>query len=434
MATPTLMIAAPGSGSGKTTVTLGILRALKRSGMEAGSFKVGPDYIDPGFHQAASGRVCFNLDGWAMRPETLEHLYLRACFEADLVVGEGVMGLFDGSGAGTGSTADLAAALEAPVILVVDAAAQAGSAAALVHGFATWRADVRVAGVIFNRVGSDAHETLLREACEPLDLPVLGCLRRDPGLVLAERHLGLVQAREHGDLEGFIDRAADAIEKAIDLDALKALAISPPIGTEERLPAYVPGQRIAIAHDAAFTFTYPHLLRDWRAAGAEVYPFSPLNNERPDFSVDACYLPGGYPELYAGQLAAAETFKEGMQSLAGGGRQVIGECGGYMVLGRGLVDREGTRHEMCGVLDLECSFEERKLHLGYREVRLLIDCPLGKAGLRMRGHEFHYATIQSEKTDKPVFSVKDAKGKSMGRMGQRRRNVIGSFIHIIDHI
>src|SRR5262245_11293183 len=281
-----LIIAAPASGSGKTVVTLAILRALTRAGVRVNSFKVGPDYIDPAFHAAATGRPCPNLDPWAMRPPTIARVLERLVDDADLIVGEGVMGLFDGASDGTGSTADVAAMTGWPVILVVDVRGQAASAAALLRGFASHRADVGVAGVIFNRVGGEGHADILRRAVAPLGLPILGCLPRVEQLKLPERHLGLVQAAERADLPAFLEAAADIADQYLDLRQLRALArvARAPGATAAngRAPGLAPlGQRIAVARDVAFAFAYPALLQQWRSSGAELSFFSPLVDETP---------------------------------------------------------------------------------------------------------------------------------------------------------
>ncbi|MDX1575457.1 MAG: cobyrinate a,c-diamide synthase, partial [Kiloniellales bacterium] len=414
-----LIIAAPASGSGKTLVTLALLRHLRRAGVAVGSAKVGPDYIDGAFHRAAGGRPCFNLDTWAMRPETLRAIAGRAGEGAELVLAEGVMGLFDGApteGPGPdGSTADLAAATGWPVVLVVDARGMGASAAALVQGYAGFRDGVRVAGVVFNRVGGPGHGEILRQACAPLGIPVLGALPRRPELDLPDRHLGLVQAGEHGELEELLDRAAAWVADAVDVDGLLALARpaafpdAPGAKTVDALPPL--GQRIAVARDTAFAFAYPHVLEGWRAAGAEVLPFSPLADEAPDPAAVAVFLPGGYPELNAGRLAAAGRFKDGLRRLAADGALVYGECGGYMVLGRGLVDGEGERHAMVGLLALETSFEAPRMTLGYRAAQLTDDGPLGPAGAGFRGHEFHFAQVLGEEGAPSLFTCTDARGR-----------------------
>ncbi|MFZ1413684.1 MAG: cobyrinate a,c-diamide synthase [Defluviicoccus sp.] len=434
-----LIIAAPASGSGKTCLTLGLLRLLARQGVAVASAKVGPDYIDPAFHAAASGRPCLNLDPWAMRPATLAHAVAALGADASLIVCEGVMGLFDGATAAAGSTADVAAALGWPVILVVDVRAQAASAAAVVRGFASHRADVDVAGVIFNRVGSARHAAILSEACAQAlpAMPILGALPRLDGLGLPERHLGLVQAGEHPDLDAFVDRAAELMAAHLDTGALLALArpgrasgfALPPAAAG---PIAVLGQNIALADDAAFAFAYPLTLAGWRAAGAEIAPFSPLADEAPVADADAVYLPGGYPELHAGLLAGNARFLAGLRAAAARDACVFGECGGYMVLGDGLIDADGNAHAMAGLLPLTTSFAQRRLQLGYRCATLQAQTRLGAAGTAFRGHEFHYATVAHEGAGPALFAIEDAAGTPMGTAGRIRGSVAGSFIHLID--
>ncbi len=433
--TPGLIIAAPASGTGKTVITLGLLRQLRREGVAVAAFKTGPDYIDSAFHAAASARDCVNLDMWAMRPETLRALAVRLDRDADLIVGEGVMGLFDGAIDGDGSTADLAAFTGWPVVLVVDVRGQAASAAAVVRGFATHRFDIELAGVIFNHTGSDSHAAMLRTACAATtDVPVLGCIPRDSRLTVAERHLGLVQAAEHGDLELFVDAAADAIAAHVDWQALRGLARPTRISADAAAVAPLPplGQRIAVARDDAFAFSYSWVLDGWRAAGAEITLFSPLANESPGDDADAVYLPGGYPELHGGRIAGGEIFRAGLRAAAERGATVYGECGGYMVLGDGLIDADGNRHRMLGLTTLETSFADRRLHLGYRQVTLESAGPLGKAGAVFRGHEFHYAKVVRNGEAAPLFACKDATGRELPPAGFARGSVFGSFIHLID--
>ncbi|MCH8809035.1 MAG: cobyrinate a,c-diamide synthase [Proteobacteria bacterium] len=430
-----LIIAAPASGSGKTVVTLALLRSWRDKGLAVASVKAGPDYIDPAFHTAASGRACLNLDTWAMRPETLGALCARAGAGADLVLGEGVMGLFDGAPDGSGSTADLALITGWPVVLVVDAQGMAASAAALVHGFASYRPEVPLSAVIFNRVGGERHGRLLAEACAPLGLAVLGALPRAPELELPDRHLGLVQAGEHPELEAFLDRAAALVGRHLDTERLVALARPCRLAPEAFAPVLPPlGQRIAVARDAAFAFAYPAALDGWRAAGAELLAFSALAGDAPDASADAVYLPGGYPELHAGTIAGNTAFLDGLRAAAEAGKPVYGECGGYMVLGDGLVDADGTRHAMAGLLPLETSFAERRLQLGYRQAVLCGDGPLGAGGTAFRGHEFHYATVVEEGDAEPLFACRDAGGSDIGPAGRRRGAVMGSFIHLVDAV
>ncbi|WP_298431574.1 cobyrinate a,c-diamide synthase [uncultured Jannaschia sp.] len=409
---PGLILAAPSSGAGKTTVTLGLLGALRQAGHAVRGAKSGPDYIDPRFHAAATGAPCPNLDAWAMAPAMIAGLAAGP----GLLLIEGAMGLFDGAPPdGRGAVADLARQMALPVVLVVDAARMAQSVAPLVSGFAAHDPAVRVAGVILNRVGSDRHGTMLRHACP---IPVLGVIPRDATLALPARHLGLVQAEEHPDLDAFLARAAQIVAAHVDLDALVACAAPLPDTPLVAVPP--PAQRIAVAQDAAFAFAYPHLLDGWRAAGAELRIFSPLADEAAP-PADLVYLPGGYPELHAGRLAAAGRF---LGSLAD--RQVFGECGGYMVMGDGLVDADGTQHAMAGLLRLETSFETRRLHLGYRE----LEAGHGPFAGRWAGHEFHYATTLRAEGE-PVFAASDAEGTTLAPMGLRHGAASGSFAHLI---
>jgi len=344
--------------------------------------------------------------------------------------------LFDGAAAGRphrrGATADLAAHFGVPVVLVLDVARQAQSAAAIVRGFAAHDPAVRVAGVILNRVATERHRALVADAIAALAIPVLGALPRDTAIALPERHLGLVQAGEHSDLAALIDRLAAAAERHIDLDAIAGhAALLRPGSAIDPPPALPPpGQRIALARDQAFSFVYPHVIDAWRKAGAEILPFSPLADEAPPERADSCWLPGGYPELHAETLAAARNFAAGLKRFAET-RPVHGECGGYMVLGESLEDAAGRRHPMTGLLGHWTSFARRKLHLGYRTARLLSASVLGAGGTVVRGHEFHYATLMSAGGDDAFADVADAEGRPLATSGGRRGHVTGTFFHAI---
>ncbi|MHA1164027.1 MAG: cobyrinate a,c-diamide synthase [Alphaproteobacteria bacterium] len=429
LASKGLVIAAPASGAGKTLVTLGLLRALARGGRSVASAKAGPDYIDPRFHEAASGRACFNLDGWAMREKLIASLAGLCAQDTELVLIEGVMGLFDGAAGGGGSSADLAATLGLPVVLVVDAKSQGQSAAALVKGFAGFRDDCHIAGVIFNRVASAAHTAIVSDAVKPLGIPVLGAVPEDREIVVPSRHLGLVQASEHKALDIFLDRAADLLAEGVDLDALAGLArpLAPKDTTTRTLPPL--GQRIAIARDEAFGFAYPHLLTGWREAGAQIMPFSPLNDETPNKTADAVFLPGGYPELHAGTIAANSAFLQGLDAAAERGALVYGECGGFMTLGEYLIDADGIRHQMAGLLPLGTSFAKRGLKLGYRRLEHASALPWPEY---LRGHEFHYSTLHWQGEADTLFAAEDSRSEKLGEIGLRRDNVMGSYAHIID--
>jgi cobyrinic acid a,c-diamide synthase len=416
-----LILAAPASGSGKTVLAVGLVHHWRETGRRVAAAKAGPDYIDPSFHAAASGRPCINLDPWAMRPATLARLVRGLEADSDLVVCEGVMGLFDGTGPDgeTGSTAELARLTGWPVVLVVDARRQGASAAALVAGFARHDPRVTLAGVVFNRVAGARHRAVLETALvrHVPEVPCLGAVPSDPALALAERHLGLVP---FGEARADPAQAAALVAAAIDTGRLAALARPSRLDAGEAAAGIAPlGQFIAVARDDAFVFAYPAVLDDWRGAGAELAFFSPLADEAPDPRADAVYLPGGYPELHAGRLAAAANFLAGLRRHGG---TIYGECGGYMVLGDSLADAAGTAHRMAGLLPLATSFAARRLQLGYREAALAADFPLGRKGTRFRGHEFHYATTVSEGDAAPLFDIG----------GLRRGTAAGSFIHLID--
>lgn len=432
-----LMISAPASGTGKTTLMLGLLAAFRARGVTVQPFKSGPDYIDPAFHTAASGRASFNIDSWSMEAERIEGLVGNAQ-GADLILAEGSMGLFDGvaitGASGNGASADIAAQMGWPVVLVLDVSGAAQSVAATALGFRMMRPDVTLAGVVLNRVASPRHEALVRVGMEQAGIPVLGVLPRRKEMTLPERHLGLVQAGEQENLGEILDDAAAFVAGHVDLDAMLAAAQGARDSATAPLHITPPAQRIALAQDNAFAFVYPHLLAGWRAAGAEVLPFSPLRDEAPDASADICWLPGGYPELHAGTLAAAETFRSGMQHFAQT-KPVHGECGGYMALGAGLVDKDGVRHQMAGLLGVETSFAKRKFHLGYRRATLRAPIPGAATGAQLRGHEFHYATILDE-PDAPLAQITDSNGLTVPETGTYRQTagggvVSGTFFHLI---
>jgi cobyrinic acid a,c-diamide synthase len=474
-----LILAAPSSVSGKTLVTAGLLRQLHQRGVRVAAAKVGPDYIDPTFHAAACGGMCLNLDTWAMRPASLAGLIGALEAAADIVLCEGVMGLFDGTGPDgeTGSTASLAHLTGWPVVLVVDARHQGASVAALVAGFAHHDPALPLAGIIFNQVAGSRHRALIEAAITRHlpGLPCLGALPRDPELMLPERHLGLVPAGERASAETIITLAALAVGTGIAIDQLVSLArpsltlprkrgregwgletgqaaigdrpansnlsphpIPPPLAGEgtgafaDVAPLPPLGQRIAVARDDAFLFAYPAVLEGWHRQGAALSFFSPLADETPDPAADAIYLPGGYPELHAGRLAASGHFAAALQRAASAGTAIYGECGGYMALGESLTDGEGRTHRMVGLLPLATSFAERRLHLGYRAATLIGAGPLGPKGARFRGHEFHYATQISASAAAPLFALADASGSDLGASGLRRGSVMGSFVHLID--
>jgi cobyrinic acid a,c-diamide synthase len=450
-----LVIAAPRSGSGKTTLTLGLLAALTRRGLAVAPAKTGPDYIDTTILARAAGRPAINLDPWAMSPARIGALAASHAATADLLLVEGVMGLFDGAADGLGSTADLAATLGLPVILVLDAERQSQSIAALAHGFATWRPEVRIAGLIVNRAASTRHELMLRAALSAVDIPLLGVIPKRESLGLPGRHLGLVLPDEVAGFDKVVQTAAEAMEDYVDLNRLLALSAplpSPlrggvgggggsvrtevpratptprpsPQGGGEPLPPL--GQHIAIARDEAFAFLYPHWLDDWRAAGATVSFFSPLADEAPEVSADAVFLPGGYPELHAARLAASANFMRGLRATADKSALVYGECGGFMVLGAALTDKSGATYPMSGLLPHETRIDRPKRVLGYRRLSHRSPLPFSQ---HLAGHEFHYSSARQTR-GMPLFHATDALGEALPPMGLVQGRVMGSYAHVID--
>jgi len=479
-----LVIGAPRTGSGKTTVTLGLLAALTRRGLAVAPAKSGPDYIDTTILARAAGRQAINLDAWAMPAPRLRHLASTHAANADLLLVEGAMGLFDGAADNRGSTADLAASLGLPVILVLDADRQSQSIAALAHGFATWRPDVTVAGLVVNRAATTRHETMLRNALSALDIPLLGVLPKRDTLTLPDRHLGLVLPGEVARFDEVVTAAAEAMEEYLDLNLLLALSVPSPGAARHPLPEgergdsaparpsplvglravpqaeslqwsdsrreghesyarmagasrseagegkYLPplGQSIAIARDAAFAFLYEHWLRDWHAAGATLSFFSPLADEAPDPTAGAVFLPGGYPELHGQTLAVAHNFRAGLHAARDRGALIYGECGGFMLLGQSLTDKAGVVHQMAGLLPHETRIDRPKRVLGYR--RLAHQSPL-PFPTQLTGHEFHYSSARRTHGTQ-LFEATDALGEALPQMGLVAGNVMGSYAHVID--
>jgi cobyrinic acid a,c-diamide synthase len=436
-----LIIGAPSTGSGKTTVTLALSALLARRGMAVSTAKVGPDYIDSAFHGKATGRPCRNLDDWAMRPETIAAILERCASDADLLLIEGVMGLFDGAPDGArvpkGSTAAIARLTRLPVVIVMQAKGLGATSGAILSGLAGYDPAVKVAGVVFNNVSGERHRSILVEAARHAGVPALGFLAMDADLRLPSRHLGLVQAGEFADFGRRLDLLADRLAQDIDLEALlSAAAPVPAMDANTRAAGSAPlpvlGQRMAVASDQAFAFAYPSMIENWRQAGAEILPFSPLADEPPDMTADAVFLPGGYPELHAGRLASNHAFMMGLRRAASRRAVIYGECGGYMTLGRTLIDAAGNAHAMADLLPVVTSFAAPRLHLGYRRGELLEDGPLGSKGTRYRGHEFHYASVIEEEGDACLFRVADSGCRELGSRGRRQGSVMGSFLHLMD--
>jgi cobyrinic acid a,c-diamide synthase len=443
-----LVLAGTKSGCGKTSVALGLMRALSRRGLTVQPFKAGPDFIDPGLHTLAAHRNSHNLDTWIMPEGALKACFARHATGADVVVVEGVMGLFDGRGGWDdplgeqGSTAHLAKLLGLSVLLVLDAASQARSAAAVALGFARFDPELALAGVLLNRVASPRHEALLRQAMTTLpETPLLGCLPRAEALGLASRHLGLVTAEdaleEVGGLDARLEALADWVEQGLDIPALLAglpdLDLPPPACQSPAcqsppVPAVRP-VRLGLAKDRAFCFFYAENLRLLEAAGAELVPFSPLTEAALPEELDGLYLPGGYPELAAAELSANRPMLSAVRAFCASGRPVWAECGGFMYLQRALVDLEGTEHELCGVFPASAKMRTRRAALGYREARTLAPGPLGPAGTILRGHEFHYSELENIPGGVPAAFALTASDGSAHSDGAALGNVIGGYFH-----
>ena len=429
--TPGITISAPSSGSGKTTFTLGLLRALRNKGVKVQAFKNGPDYIDPTFHKFASGRKSYNLDTWAMSKENLKHVISKAS-NSSLIINEGSMGLYDGvsskGASGKGATSEISIKYGWPVILIIDISGQAQSSAATALGFIKFQ-KIPFAGVILNNVASARHERLVRFGMKKHQITVLGSIPRQKQLSMPERHLGLVQADEQENLEEKINKFAQLIESNTDISKIQKLAKCNFFFGKDKFVLKPPGQRIAVAKDQAFSFIYPHIFDDWRLQGSEIHFFSPLNNETPRINSDFVWMPGGYPELYLEKISHANKTKKSLRKLASKIR-IHGECGGYMALGNAIIDNRGRHHSMFGLLNLVTSFEKKKLHLGYRLAKLKNKNNKILNPKILRGHEFHYSSIIEQKDDE-LYDVFDANNKKVSETGSFNNKVSGTFFHFI---
>jgi len=418
-------VAATSSGAGKTTVATALMAALVRRGLSVAAAKVGPDFVDPGYHAVATGRPGRNLDAWICGEDAMGPLAGQAARGTDVLIVEGVMGLFDGAGDPTGpaaSTAHVAGLLDAPIILVVDAASVGASIAATVHGFASFDPAVGVAGVILNRVGSDSHDSLLRDALRSLGVPVLGSLRRRPDYAWRDRHLGLVPVVEHpAEVARSIERLAEAVSTDCDLDAILSLARTAPGRHVADAPqaTHRADTRIAVAAGAAFSFTYPDNLELLAQAGADLVPFDPLTDQRLPEGIDGLYAGGGFPEVYAAALAENRPLLDDVAGRVRSGLVTWAECGGLLWLARSL-----DGHRLAGVIPATARMTDR-LTLGYRRARLRAACPLGPAGTDLRGHEFHYSTL-----DAPGDALDWSGRTGRGQAGFASPSLLASYVHL----
>ncbi|WP_419784312.1 cobyrinate a,c-diamide synthase [Maridesulfovibrio sp.] len=426
------IVAGTHSGCGKTSVTLGLMAALARRNVKVQPFKTGPDFIDPGHHTRAAGRPCHNLDGWMLSGKTLRDIFSRYTQNADACIVEGVMGLFDGYSAldDTGSTAHLSKELNLPVILVVDAGSMARSAAALVQGFCNFDPETAVAGVIFNRVGSSNHAQILEEAISLTGVPLVGCLPRREEIATPSRHLGLVTADHLQDLDSRYSALADWIEENLDLEQIMEALPDIPLQPRFDEVPMIPKTRIGVAQDYAFSFYYEENLRLLREAGAELIPFSPIDDKILPEGISGLYIGGGYPELAAFDLAQNTKLRRAIADFSAAGHPVYAECGGFMYLMESI-NKDDRVFPMCGIFPFRSSMKSRFQALGYREIQFTSDTFLGETGTTVRGHEFHYSALDGIPDEiKKSYQVTSKKGISEDEGFAANNNTLGSYIHL----
>ena len=429
---PRIVIGATQSGSGKTTIVTGLLAALRERGLTVQSFKVGPDYIDPGYHELASGRSAHNLDTWLTPEQVVPAIFAAECEGADIAIVEGVMGLYDGGRRGVSSTAAVAKLLDAPVLLVIDAKSMGASAAAMAQGFRDYDPAVKMAGVILNRLGSDTHEAMIREAMQAAGITVYGALRRDTKLQMPERHLGLLPVQENEERQ-IICKMGKAVGQQLDIDEVIRLAgKAGPLTIREKILAdekCTERCRIGVAKDEAFSFYYPTSLKVLKQLGAEIVPFSPLHDAKvPD--VDGLIIGGGFPEMFAAELAGNESIRNDIRKWAEAGMPIYAECGGYMYLMERLTDFDENSYAMTGVFPGQAVMTGKLQMVGYVEAVLRQDTILGEEGTKIRGHEFHFSLEQdTDEKERPFCFTKLRNNMTYGA-GQKWRNVLGSYLHL----
>ena len=432
IAIPRLVIAGTSSGVGKTTIVTGLLAALRSRGLRVQSYKIGPDYIDPGYHRLASGRPAHNLDSWLVPAEKLPHILAKTASDCDLAIIEGVMGLFDGGRGGISSTAAIAKQLGAPVLLVLDARSAGESVAATALGFKQYDPDLKLAGFIVNRLGSDSHRDMVAEALARLGLPVLGCLRRDNTLGVTERHLGLTPVEET-DAMAAVEAMGRRIEQDVDIDGILRIAQSAfPIAIPEtRVRVNQSTISIGVAQDEAFSFYYPESLAVLEENGARIVPFSPMRDkELPE--VDGLIFGGGFPEMFLTELTANESMKDAIRRAAGTGMPVYAECGGLMYLTRKIVAFDGREYAMVGLIPAVCRMESKLQTVGYVEAIALTDTLLGPAGSVLRGHEFHFSSFEPDSSEEFPYAFRFKKTRTGSEYpgGYSYGNVLASYLHL----
>ncbi|MBR1728557.1 MAG: cobyrinate a,c-diamide synthase [Selenomonadaceae bacterium] len=428
---PRLVIAATQSGSGKTTITVGIIAALKARGLKVQSYKIGPDYIDPGYHSLASDRLAHNLDSWLVNKETLKEIFIETSRDSDIAIIEGVMGLYDGGKNGISSTAEIAKILDAPIILVIDVKSMGTSAAAIALGFREYDQEINLAGVILNRVGSDNHKKIIEEALNDLNIKCFGAIKRDKNLSTSERHLGLLPTSEN-DTSDLIKNIRDSISSQVDINSLIKISNSQSeIKLQKNNSTFCilhSELKIAVANDEAFNFYYPESLRVLENFGAKIIKFSPLHDSKLP-KVDGLIIGGGFPEMFADQLERNISMRESIKIAADDGLPIFAECGGYMYLMNELVDFNGKSFKMIGVIDNSAKMNDRLQMVGYVEAKLNTDCILGKCGDTFHAHEFHFS---SEIFDckQNIFQCVRIRNDQRYSAGFFNKNIVASYLHI----
>ncbi|MBR1759635.1 MAG: cobyrinate a,c-diamide synthase [Schwartzia sp.] len=431
---PRVVIAAPMSGSGKTTVVTGLLAAMRARGIKAQSYKIGPDYIDPGYHTLASRRPAHNLDTWLVSKERLADIFMRTMADADLAVIEGVMGLYDGGKNGISSTAEIAKLLNAPVLLVVNAKSMGESAAALVMGFKQYDPAVNLAGVILNRLGSDTHRAMIEEALEKMGVPVFGAIKRNDAMTMPERHLGLVPVEENARERETVEEIGRVVGASVDIEKIAALAKSalPLMEAQSFLAPVQNKARIAVARDEAFSFYYPESLAVLEQQGAKLVFFSPLHDKTlPD--VDGLILGGGFPEMFAKELYENESMRASIKAAAEKEMPIYAECGGFMYLMRRVTDFEGNSFPMLGVIPGEAKMNKKLQTVGYVSAEMERDTVLGTKGTVLRGHEFHFSSECEPEAgaDYPrAFTFRKTRNPVPYPAGYAKGKVLGSYLHL----
>ena len=439
MQIPRLVIGGVSSGVGKTTITAGLIAALKSRNLAVQPFKCGPDYIDPGYLTLAAGLPCHNLDSWMLTPEAMVELFLHSSRQRDIAIVEGVMGLYDGRDGpqGLGSTAEISKWLKAPVILLIDAGKMSQSAAALVLGYRQLDPTVNIVGVIANKVGSPNHLRLVTEAVEKrAGLPLLGYLPQKTGLTLSERHLGLVPSAEKPKLDDYLARLGQQVKETVDIGRLLELAgAAVPLkltGRERLFPQDKPARRtsIAVARDEAFNFYYQHNLDLLSAWGAELKYFSPLRDSSLPSGVNGAYIGGGFPEVFAGELSANAALKTDLASFANDGRPIYAECGGLMYLSQGITDFDEHRFPMVGLIPGWSKMQKKRQRLGYTTAEATQDSIITTRGQKLRGHAFHWSNLPEPATGQAAYRILEPAGQLEGFVAGPKANILASYLHL----